>query len=895
MIHNDYDLIICSTPRLAQSIKRYHAKINPKTISLTPNTQILNNWLDTHMSRLLILGEMPPDTADFYCLSNFEERLLWQQVIKNHLKDNPYQDLFDVNGLANAAIEANNYVQIWQIHPKNQQHNLNTEESKQFILWQKAFNKICSEKKVLEKCRYVAWQIKQISLFPILLPRVVAIAGYDRIDPQIQSFIDCLTAHDCIVEIMQTPSVTSSMARIMYSSSDEECRAAVAWAKQQLECSPSMSLAIIVPELKQLREQLIDLLDDTFHPETVIDQPTEIPRCYELSLGIALNKHPLVNITLRLLKLFSRTHRLSLVDYSLVLLANFWSAEHDEESQRALLDAELRRHLPLTLTWPQLLRFIESTQLCPQLLKQCKVALAFVQQFNQQQLPSNWIITLNTLLQKLDWPGQRNLNSHEYQAQQAFLTCLTSLKKLDDIVGKTSLANMIYQLNQLSSDQIFQPRTLNQPSIQVLGLLEATAAQCDGAWVMGMTDDHWPPAPRLNPLLSASLQRNLGTPNADHHTQLVFANQVHSRLKKIGKQVIFSWAEKDGDKLLRISPMIADLPEVAQLPPIQYLGEALMPAEGFAYEALEDNTAPAVTKQERVKGGTALFKAQAICPAWGYYQFRLGAKKLQSPKDGLDASTRGSLAHLALQHFWQNQDSLSLKQCSEAFQFALVTKAVQSALSLFNHEHGDILSPNMLQLETTRLVTLLKNWLIFELTREVEFSVLDCEKSEMVEIEGINVKLSIDRIDVLSDNTKVIIDYKTGHLPKLKNWADLRIKEPQLPIYATMALKDGAISAVVFAHIKRDSEEFSGVARVKNILPKILAIGDEQLKEFSSIPTWDALLNHWQNQIKAIALEIKFGVANVTFEDENDLIYCEVLPLLRLPERALQFERFKKK
>ena len=40
-----------------------------------------------------------------------------------------------------------------------------------------------------------------------------------------------------------------------------------------------------------------------------------------------------------------------------------------------------------------------------------------------------------------------------------------------------------------------------------------------------------------------------------------------------------------------------------------------------------------------------------------------------------------------------------------------------------------------------------------------------------------------------------------------------------------------------------------------------------------------------------LAGELKAGEAAVKFEDEKLLAYCEVLPLLRLPERRLQFER----
>ena len=51
------------------------------------------------------------------------------------------------------------------------------------------------------------------------------------------------------------------------------------------------------------------------------------------------------------------------------------------------------------------------------------------------------------------------------------------------------------------------------------------------------------------------------------------------------------------------------------------------------------------------------------------------------------------------------------------------------------------------------------------------------------------------------------------------------------------------------------------------------------------------LIAHWRTCLNAIAIEIKNGVADVRFEKESDLLYCDVKPLLRLPEREWQFEQ----
>ena len=43
-------------------------------------------------------------------------------------------------------------------------------------------------------------------------------------------------------------------------------------------------------------------------------------------------------------------------------------------------------------------------------------------------------------------------------------------------------------------------------------------------------------------------------------------------------------------------------------------------------------------------------------------------------------------------------------------------------------------------------------------------------------------------------------------------------------------------------------------------------------------------------RICEVAREVKDGVAAVVFEDEKDLQYCAVKPLLRLAERQTQFD-----
>ncbi|MCH2219234.1 MAG: PD-(D/E)XK nuclease family protein, partial [Dechloromonas sp.] len=214
-----------------------------------------------------------------------------------------------------------------------------------------------------------------------------------------------------------------------------------------------------------------------------------------------------------------------------------------------------------------------------------------------------------------------------------------------------------------------------------------------------------------------------------------------------------------------------------------------------------------------------------------------------------------------------------------------IESAVAEAIQAFETERRMTLPARFRVLEAARLHKLLDVWLQVERQRDQAFSVIACEQPAEVEIDGIKVRMVVDRIDRLDDGRQLIIDYKTGASIDTKNWAGQRITEPQLPIYA--ALVNDEVAAVVFAKVLLDKPAFAGVADEKDILPGVQGVGDERQKVFdpAEFPDWIAVITHWRERLHAVAGEVKAGVAGVSFADEKGLQYCEVLPLLRLPER----------
>lgn len=892
-------VILCASARLAQGIRQWlSSSYQQQGLSQWQAPQVfpLQDWLNQRIEQAILGGQIDVAEAPQGMLSGTQEALLWEQAIQHTLRQHEALDLFNTNGLASAAMEANRYLIEWNI---SLDMAAASEETRQFMQWRQQFQALCKQSGYLESVRYQSWQLAQLQQHKLPMPARIQLAGFDRINPHVEAFINLLQTTGVEVTAFNNGSPALSIQRMAFAEPMDEIRAAVHWAQQQLVANPQAKLAIIVPELDALRDTMANLLDDTFHPEALHPAHTETPRCYEFSLGLPLNRWPLVNSALSLLRLAFQSAPMPQSALSSLLADIYWSQALHEADARAALDAEMRRQLPLQVHAYTFARFVARQQqdeypiLCPALHADLTALLNHAKQAPRKQLPSAWATSFNALLQATHWPGERSLSSHEHQCHTKFKDVLTQFSALDTWLGAVDAMSALHRLTQLCQAHIFQPQTVRLPNITVMGMLEASAQPLDGAWIMGMNDHLWPPLSRTNALIPAELQRQARTPNASSEVQMAFASQIHQRLLQSAKQVIFSYARQEGERLLRVSPLIQAIPETSATPLSATLAETLAGSQTPDWQWLEDHLAPPVQEGEHISGGTGLLRAQALCPVWAFYQYRLKARKLETPHNGLDVMQRGDLIHRVLAAFWTQQATLDWQTVDAENLKSKLDHIAAEVIAEFNQAFAQPFSAVFCQLEAERLSKLALTWL-WEVERErpQAFTVTLVEQTFKPFIEGIQVKLVIDRVDTLADGRLVVVDYKTGSMPDFKNWASDKISEPQLPIYAAFLLQDAEIAAVCFGKLRLTDGGFTGVAAEDDIVPGIKAFNHEKNKLFDpeQFPDWPSVLSHWRTQITRTAQSLKAGDAAVIFESEQDLGYCDVLPLLRLPERQLQFE-----
>jgi probable DNA repair protein len=903
LIHSS-QLILCSSMRLVLDITAHHRE---KMLAQGHSTweplqvRLFDDWLAGLMMDATLDAKISTD-CHYLPLSPLQERLLWESAISESIKSYKTRELFDITGLAEDAIEANQFIEEWNLQLDDAYL---TTEALAFLNWRKHFRQKTKRLNCLEKVRYLAFATKTIEQVELYLPSNILLAGFNRPGPYLKKLQETLEKKGVEVGVFSSHLTDSDeIFHIELLDQDAECRAAVAWAQYTLQKNPQARLGIIVPELQKLRQKMISLLDDALHPITIRPSFSDAKRCYNVSLGDQLNREPIIQAALLILKLGWQEKQFFQESFTDLLFSPYWSDYDGEKYVRASLDVKLKKKLPKTISWTQLLSLMEHSSLHQDLTQlQCKLnsLMQYVGSHQAKALPSAWSKYLKESLIAMNWPGTRVLSSREYQAVNTFYQQLDLLASLDSILGPIYPSQAIYQLRKLCQDRVFQTKTQGRPSIYIMNTKDTPAAPFDGLWVMGMNDSIWPPVPQVNPLIPANIQRQAGCHHASSEVEFQYAKKMHDTFIQMAPKVIFSSANKEGDRLLRKSPLMEGVPRSSL--EWNHLSQTL--AEKLAYELpqsiqdkpwqwLEDHRAPEITEHEKVSGGTRLIKTQAICPAWAFYAYRLHAKPLDQPVDGLNAMDRGSFLHQVLEYFWENKDSDYLNSLSDSALDQAIMKAGNQVIEHLEQQGELRLSQRFMALEKQRWLKLVKRWLIqVESKRPEPFKVIACEAQQTIEIEGVTIKVIVDRIDELKEGGRVVMDYKTGKVPDFKNWMNNKMTEPQLPFYAAFAMNQHQVSTIAFAKVIWDKPGFSGVAVREGLLQGVIDFEKLMTKAYVDTQLFDRfedMVGYWEMRIREIVNALKHGDARVILEDERELQYCEVLPLLRLAERQLQFE-----
>ena len=307
-------------------------------------------------------------------------------------------------------------------------------------------------------------------------------------------------------------------------------------------------------------------------------------------------------------------------------------------------------------------RLVEMADAAPALAR----TLAAFAAFRKERLfvpraPGDWARAFSEALSLLGFPGERVLDSTEYQTLKKWHEVVARFACLDRVLGKLGFDAALARLGRMASESLFQPETPEVP-VQVLGLIEAAGMSFDHLWVMGLSDEAWPTPAHLNPFIPVGVQRAAGVPNASPAAALARARELTAEWLGCAGEVVLSYPRREGERDLAPSPLIASVGEAdVMLPEYPTWRDAIHRAAEI--ERIHDCQAPPLPPTEAAHGGAALIKDQAACAFRAFAAHRLRAEGVGAPHTGLDAIERGTLVHRVLASVWQAAQAQGCPRC----------------------------------------------------------------------------------------------------------------------------------------------------------------------------------------------------------------------------------------
>lgn len=794
-------------------------------------------------------------------LTAAQEQALWEDVV-GHSDEG--KRLLAVPQAAAAARDAWITAHAWRLMEGLGAARRN-EDAEAFAGWAARYERITRRDGHIESARLPDLVAGRLGDASIRRPALLVSHGFDIVTAQQRAFLGALEEQGCAITACSSEAREGRVLRVRCADARDEVRQAARWARARLEAHPEARIGVVVPDLSGRRALVARSFEQAMGAAAV--------RPFNISVGEPLAGRALVDAAFVALELAGR--EIAFERASQFMRSPFIASAEAERAQRARLDAEVRRRAEPALTLERL-RLLAGAQ-APALARM----LAELAEFRKARLfgahsPADWGRAFSELLLLTGFPGERALDSTEYQTLKKWHTVLAQFAQLERVVPRLGYGDAVARLRRIAADTDFQPESPDVP-VQVLGVLESAGCAFDHLWVMGLSVEAWPLAARPNPFLPLALQRAAGIPESSAEASLELDRRITQGWRVAAPEVVFSHPGREADRELAPSPLVAGVAEAdMDLPRYPMYRDVIFASR--VTERVEDAQAPGFAGAA-ARGGSGLIRDQAACPFRAFARHRLGAEGLEAPHAGLDALERGSLVHRVLAAAWDRLETKhALDGMAEPDLQALLEQVAREAVARFRRDRPETLAGRFARIEERRLARLAHDWLRLERGRG-DFSVFATEDKRTIEVGGLQLGGRLDRVDETADGQRIVIDYKT-RAPSAGAWLGQRPDEPQLPLYLVAA--EAGARAIAFAQVRAGDMKLVALAADKDILPGARTLPDGRLKRAAD--SWDGQLAAWRQELERLARE--FAAGNATVDPKPRACeYCDQKPLCRIHER----------
>ncbi|WP_455379858.1 PD-(D/E)XK nuclease family protein [Acidihalobacter prosperus] len=720
-------------------------------------------------------------------------------------------------------------------------------ESAAFASWSKRFTKAKSEINAIDfDDLYQILKVHRPRANKILL------AGFDRLTPlQNALFESWKTMGVQIIHADISRRSNKNISARIYPTFSDEIHELAAELREMLERHHGVaenmpSVAVVVPNYERLMPVLDSVLRRYLAPHTLYVEQNEVASLpYHFTRGTALNHHELIAVALLILGL--RQYHNVIDKISALLLTRRIAGYAYEQDGRARADIYLREHNGRRMPFRSIVH--ATKKFAPGLHRRLCSMQRVLSRYNDTASSLVWARRFRRRLQLMGWPGDMQMNENTAVAYRRFNEELERFASLDGMLPAMSFDKALESFVEVISEQLFLPQQNYRAPIEIMPLENLAGHHYDVAMAVCLNTDNLPKHQNTNPLIPAELQRRTGMPAADPQVALEQARKIAENLKYVAQDVSISCHEmtEEGAPLLPCSLFDGWIRSA------QKNMESV--TSSVALEASNENPIPIQHDEKSpilIKHGIRVLADYARSPFFAFAIHRLKTVPFPEPVEGWTADLQGTLLHDVMKFFWREvENSTNLERLSDTEKTHLLGECFDRAAKDCHILESGRISTTLLSLERIRQIHIIVRWLKYESTRPEPFEVVATEQTGTIEIEGLEFRVRMDRLDRIKSDDQdyyLLWDYKTGQNSATeKGWKPESLLEPQLPAYAALA---------DFGGIKIDGIAIAQIAdgRIKTAFQSgfIKALTDSDKPK--SLANWNQCIEDWQ---KSLALSAR--------------------------------------